>query len=129
MMIGAVFSIDMRLVSLSNQREHWSTRARRTKKERAAVGHACMYAQVPRFIPDHLRARVHIVRMGKRLFDEDNLAGACKGVQDALAEWLHVDDGDRSRIVFTRDQKIGKAYCVQVWINFVPIDGDECTPP
>lgn len=112
----------LRLVSLANQREHWSTRAKRTKKERHVVGKACMVARVPRRLPDGLKASVHIVRIGKRMMDEDNLGGACKAVQDAVAEWLGVDDGDRKRIVFTRGQEIGKTYGVRVAVNYTPAE-------
>jgi hypothetical protein len=107
----------LRLVSLANQREHWSVRAKRTAKERKAIGTALMSASVPRSVPQGLCAHVHLVRIGKRVLDEDNLAGACKAVQDAVAKWLVVDDGDRERIVFTRSQETSKTYGVRVEIE------------
>jgi hypothetical protein len=39
--------------------------------------------------------------------DDDNLTGALKGVRDAVAQWLEVDDRDRSRVRYVYEQQRG----------------------
>jgi hypothetical protein len=39
--------------------------------------------------------------------DDDNLAGALKGVRDAVAEWLGVDDRDRATVRYEYEQRRG----------------------
>lgn len=43
---------------------------------------------------DGLRFRVLIVRCGRRLLDDDNLAASFKHVRDGIALELGIDDGD-----------------------------------
>ncbi len=44
--------------------------------------------------PGGVYAVVTFVRYGKRALDDDNLAGSCKPIRDAVAAWLGIDDGD-----------------------------------
>lgn len=84
--------------SLLNLREHWATRARRTKAHRAATimalrvvhpgGHDLTWNKL-----DGTNALVvTLTRYGRRL-DDDNLRGALKAVRDGIAEWAGIDDG------------------------------------
>lgn len=47
--------------------------------------------------------------------DDDNLRGALKGVRDAVAEWLRIDDRD-PRVTWQYDQRRGKQWAVEILI-------------
>lgn len=49
--------------------------------------------------------------------DDDNLAISAKALRDGIAEALGVDDGDKNLITWEYDQKLGKAYGVEVEIK------------
>ncbi len=68
-------------------------RHRRAKGQAAAV--ALALADCPRVV---LPVRVALVRVGGKRLDPDNLAGSFKAVQDEVARFLSVDDGDRRRV-------------------------------
>lgn len=80
----------LKLVSEANQREHHMVRARRKKLQTdTARAHALSHRARP-----VLPLRIVITRIGAKRLDQDNLAGACKGVQDGLALAYKFDDGD-----------------------------------
>jgi predicted Fe-S protein YdhL (DUF1289 family) len=83
-------TIPLKLTSEANQREHWAAKHRRRKAQQAAVrAHLLAFAARPPPPP----VVVTLTRLGGRRMDPDNLAGACKHVQDAIAKWLGLDDG------------------------------------
>ncbi len=87
-----------------NDREHWRVRAKRVKaeKERAAWELAKWAEKPP------LPAVVTLTRFApSNGLDDDNLAGSLKGVRDAVAAWLGVDDRDRSRVRYVYEQQRG----------------------
>lgn len=86
-MTPLVFEVPMKAPSTPNLREHWSARDKRNASQKAAV-----FRQVPVLeLPPAYEVR--LVRIGVRRLDSDNLAGALKGVRDAVARRLRVDDG------------------------------------
>lgn len=93
------------LVSEANTRSHHGAEMRRKKAVRQAVA-----AALPRFSPPvRLPVVVTITRVGtgNTPLDDDNLARACKGVRDQIAETvLGCDDGD-SRIRWRYRQRRG----------------------
>jgi hypothetical protein len=82
--------IPMRLVSLTNQREHWSKRAKRAKEQRGLV-EACLKNWLRGKEPP---LEIAILRIAPRRLDSDNLQGACKHVRDGIADAIGIDDGD-----------------------------------
>jgi len=90
----------LRLKGGLNAREHWRARASRAAKEkrmtqlffREAIGAHCGRAWFG-FVKDHLPMVIGITRVGPRRLDDDNCAGACKHVRDAIAKELGIDDG------------------------------------
>ena len=107
--------LPLRLRSLTNQREHWAARARRTKRERSA---ARIVARSRGAAGLALPLVVTIVRIAPRRLDDDNLRGACKAVRDGLADALDVDDAD-SRVTWRYEQRKGRPreYAVEVRIT------------
>lgn len=100
------FSVLVKTVSEANVRCHWATRARRAKHQRRAAYWTAREAiQGLKIAPP---IRVDITRVGVRFLDSDNLAGACKGVRDGIADALRIDDGDE-RIQWTYAQAKGQA--------------------
>ncbi len=81
-------SIPVRTVSALNAREHWTKRAARVRKERETTGWMLKGKTAPA-----LPCVVTMTRVGpSNGLDDDNLVSSCKGVRDAIAEWLGVDD-------------------------------------
>jgi len=94
-----VIELPLRIESCANKREHWATRARRTKAHRLAA----------LAVPVHpLPCVVTLIRVAPRKLDDDNLASGFKALRDGIADRFGVDDGD-PRIRFKYDQVRGKA--------------------
>ncbi len=107
-------TIPLRTVSEANQREHWTKKHRRNAQQQWAV-----YLSLNS--GDHWTAfpcAVTLTRIAPRKMDTDNLAGSFKHVQDAVAKWLGIDDGDE-RVSWRYEQRRGKAkeYGVEVKIE------------
>lgn len=99
-----------------NGREHHMARARRVKAERDAV--AWMLCTLRRPV---LPCTVTLTRVApSQGLDDDNLAGALKGVRDAVAEWLGVDDRDRHRVRYEYEQARGRHGVWEVLVRFSP---------
>lgn len=81
--------LPLRLVSLTNQREHWATKARRAKAQRTPVALTLRAWLVGKKPP----LEIMICRVAPRALDGDNLQAACKHVRDGVADALGVDDG------------------------------------
>lgn len=102
-------SVPVQLVSEANAREHWSSRARRAARQREATT-ASLWRHPgrlagPALLAAHGRLEVTLVRRGARLLDDDNLAGSCKHVRDAVAAWLGCDDGPRGPCAWVYGQQ------------------------
>lgn len=93
-----VVCVPLRLGAGLNGREHWRARSTRVKRERAVTDAVLRSRDVARerlagcvALPGPVR----IVRVSPgNGMDDDNVAGACKAVRDAIAKWAGVDDGD-----------------------------------
>jgi hypothetical protein len=110
---------DLRIVSEANLREHWRAKHTRKKKQQAYVLAMLASSKKP-----PLPVNVTLRRIGPKLLDSDNAAGACKHVQDAIASWLGVDDGNRSMVQWNYEQvAVGtkaKDKCYALQIVFSP---------
>jgi len=82
--------VPLALRALGNRREHPLARARRTRREHAAV-----LGALAGLTPPPLPAVLVLVRVGWNRLDVDGLVASVKGPIDALARWLGVDDRDR----------------------------------
>ena len=98
-------TLPLRIVSVSNQREHWAVKARRTKSHR----HAAL--AVPKA---ELPCTVKLTRIGLKTLDGDNLQGGLKALRDGIADRLGVDDAD-PRVTWEYAQERGE-YAVRVEI-------------
>lgn len=105
--------VPIRLVSESNMREHWKAKWRR-KREQQGIALAYL-ARLK--LPIHwMTWSITLTRIGKRRLDPGNLEASFKHVQDAVAEWLGIDDGD-ARLTWRYEQTTGKEYGVEVEIT------------
>jgi hypothetical protein len=81
--------LPLHLAPVGNRREDYFARARRTRREIAAVLRA-----LDGFTPPPLPVTMLLVRTGWNKLDPDGLVSAVKAPVDALARWLGVDDRD-----------------------------------
>lgn len=89
-----------------NARYHRLAAAVMRSREREAVARALASLEgcpVPPRPPWH----VEIVRHGPRTLDDDNATASAKGVRDAVAAWLEVDDGSVDLVRWTVRQSSG----------------------
>lgn len=111
---GLEIQVPIALPSASNLREHWATRARRVKSQRAATALSFKALMVTREALPAFPLAVTLTRQSPRKLDDDNLRGACKAVRDEVAAQLGVDDG--SALVEWRYAQAKGEACV--WIRF-----------
>jgi len=90
-----VILIPVRTVAGLNAREHHYARARRVKAERDATGWALKGRPIPATPCSVLLVRVSPAHVAP---DDDSVVGALKGVRDAVADWLGVNDRDRATV-------------------------------
>lgn len=111
-MTGALLlTIPVRVHGPNGSHGHWSVAAKRRRdlKSVTLMALRCNVGQVAPVLP----ATVVITRVGKQRMDDDNVAFACKGLRDAVAEWLGIDDGDE-RVTWVYRARTGKAYAVEI---------------
>jgi hypothetical protein len=110
---SALVAVEVAIAVVSpNVRAHYWARAKRTKRERAEVRRALEGRAAP-----PLPAAISLCRVGPRRLDDDNLAGALKGVRDQVSAWLGVDDAD-PRVVWRYEQARG-TYAVRITVTEV----------
>lgn len=90
------FQAPIRTVSEMNQREHWAVKHKRKNEQQQEMMVVLQNNLVGRQVK--LPCVVRLTRIGPKALDTDNLAGAFKHVQDAIARKLGVDDGDTEKI-------------------------------
>ena len=83
------------------------------ERQRAAVETANLILHYPVRFP----VEVTLIRVGKRLLDDDNLAGAFKHIRDGVAQSLGIDDGDKSKVTWKYQDERGPDYWVKVRIE------------
>jgi hypothetical protein len=106
-------TLPMRLPNPTNKREHWGTKAARTKRQRGAV---TLALKTSVYQPDWyglgiLRRKlvVTLTRIAPRRYHldgHDNLRAAFKACVDAVAAHYGVDDADQ-RVVWKYQQQVG----------------------
>ena len=89
-----------KLQGSQNAREHWRVRAKRVKSERWLAALMCRKLDRPEAWP----VLVVLTRIGPRKLDSDNVQGALKAVRDGVADWLGVNDGDESKVLWNYGQ-------------------------
>lgn len=101
----------LRLDLTPNARLHPQVVARRRRRE-----HQVVTAALRGIVPPAGPWRVVITRVGPRAMDDDNRTASAKGVRDAIAAWLGVDDGSESVRWEVRGE-VARGYAVRVQIE------------
>lgn len=83
--------LPIKVVSEANMSEHWSTKRKRKKSQQQAVAAYLSGHKIPR---KSVITFTKLNRVKGRKLDKDNLAGAFKHVQDAVADLIGIDDGE-----------------------------------
>lgn len=110
-MASCTVTIPLRLVSESNAHEHWRSRQKRAKGQRATVAMVARSTLTKPTLPCVIR----VTRIAPKALDRNNLDGSAKHVVDGLADWLGIDDSD-PRVAYVCEQERGapKTYAVRV---------------
>lgn len=106
--IGTV-TIPIKTVSEANARDHWATRAKRTRTIRTTCALACG-APLAKYreglAKGHVqRLHVRIVRVAPRELDGDNLQSATKGARDGIADALDLQSDRDPRVTWHYHQR------------------------
>ena len=106
--------VPIRTVSESNMCEHWAAKHRRKKQQQRVVALVLRGAASR---PDDV-SRVRLTRLAPRRLDTDNGVSALKHVQDAVARWLGVDDGNCAITwEYAQDKSKHYAVLVELWTS------------
>lgn len=106
----------LRTVPGMNVREHYMARFRRVRDEKERTAWELSRQPEKPSVP----CVCVLIRFApSNGLDDDNLTGALKGVRDAVAEWLGVDDRDRKRVRYVYEQERGPW---GVGIGFAPME-------
>lgn len=106
----------IRTVSAANAREHWAVKAKRNKTERTAI-RAYFGSCPPSLRLTDADLTVSLTRFGKRLLDDDNLAGSFKAIRDEVAACLERDDGPKAGIRWVYSQETAKEYWIEIEVK------------
>lgn len=106
-----MIELPLRIESVANLREHWSTRAKRAKAHKQAA----------LAVPVHpLPCVVTLTRIAPRELDDDNLQSGFKALRDGIASRLGVDDRD-PRVRFVYDQAKGAPRQYSARVSIAPM--------
>lgn len=101
----------LRLDLTPNARLHPQQVARRRRRE-----HQVVTTALRGIVPPAGPWRVVIVRVGPRVLDDDNRTASAKGVRDAVATWLGVDDGSGAVRWEVRGE-VARGYAVRISVE------------
>lgn len=76
--------LPIKTISESNSTEHWSKKHKRHKKQQKAIWWQFVSTKPQISLP----CTVYLIRLGKKLLDDDNLAISFKWIRDAIADNL-----------------------------------------
>jgi hypothetical protein len=108
----------LRTVSESNARDHWATKAKRAKKQRATVALVCR-SQIGN--PPALPLVVTLTRISRGTLDaHDNLRSALKACADGVTDWLGLASDRHAGLTFEYAQERAKGYGLRVEIRRAP---------
>jgi len=99
--MNIVFDAPIKVISEANSRDHWAVKSKRRRQQQQTMTGMLMNALQGRKV--QLPCVVKLTRVGPRLMDDDNWINGAKGIRDAIARKLGVDDGD-PRIKFEYEQ-------------------------
>jgi hypothetical protein len=110
------YEVPLRTASETNIREHWTARHKRRKAQRKlafVLTHRAMFKQEVTY-----PLTVTMVRVGKRLMNDDNLQSSFKAIRDGIADALQIDDADE-RILWEYCQGTGRLYTTIIKIEWM----------
>lgn len=107
------FEFPCKIVSEANSRDHWRVKNARKKEQQLETAVEWKRAIGNRRVT--LPCTIRLTRIGCRKLDDDNLANGCKGIRDAIAQLIGVDDGsDLLRFEYAQEVIAKRQYAVRV---------------
>lgn len=116
------FQAPVKTISEANQREHFMVKYQRKREQQLGMLVALQNNLVGRTI--EFPCVVRLTRIGPKALDTDNLAGAMKHVQDAIARKLGVDDGDTGKVTWEYHQFPIKIREYGIKVSIRSLNGD-----
>lgn len=109
------------IVSTANRRDHWTVLRHRSTTQKDAIAKALrsmgIHGVGPLLPGPVVVEMVRVYGRRGKAMDDDNLANGFKAVQDMIAEWLDVDDGNREQVAWVRSQEPGERNAVRITIT------------
>jgi hypothetical protein len=109
------FTVPLKTVSESNAHEHWRRRQKRAKEQRGLIAMVCRSKLDTPLIP----CKIRLTRIAPRKFDQGNLPGSFKHVQDGVADWIGIDDRRDDLVKYEYAQTQGKPREYAVMVSIV----------
>jgi hypothetical protein len=111
-----VVELPIRTISEINAHQHWSKTYQQVGKQRRAIEMAVRAHANSRGIKVSPPCAVRIVRRAPDLLDTDNLRSATKHAQDAVADWLRINDRS-SAVLWDSDQEKSATYWIRIEVR------------
>jgi hypothetical protein len=109
----------MPLPNFANVRMHWRAKAKIVAEQRETVTRALMDAGMHRFsAPSAERPwTVTLVRASPQRMDDDGVVSSLKGVRDAIAAFVGVDDKHKHIVRYVYDDARGPRVMVDIYVE------------
>lgn len=124
-----VASLVMRLPNLANVRMHYRVRSKTVAEQRETVTWALMGAGMHRFNAPTAESpwTVTLVRTSPQRMDDDGVVCSLKGVRDAIAAFVGVDDRHRHIVRYVYDDARGPKVGVEIYVEVKEAQHAEAT--
>lgn len=109
--------LPIRLYSVANLGEHWSTKMKRNQAQGLQVTAAMREALSEKQMRPKDRFIITLTRIGPKTLDDDNLASAFKKVRDCVARALGIDDKQTLMLRWIYEQEKSKEYGIRIEIR------------
>jgi hypothetical protein len=115
-----VASLTMRLPNFANVRTHYRVKAKIVAEQRETVTWALMGSMLPTWFEQPSAEKpwlVTLVRVSPQQMDDDGVVSSLKGVRDAIAAFVGVDDKHKHIVRYAYDDERGKKVGVKIYVE------------
>jgi hypothetical protein len=115
-----VAHIVMRLPNFANVRMHWRAKAKIVAEQRETVTWTLLGADWSDLGKPSEESpwQVTLVRLSPQAMDDDGVVSSLKGVRDAFAAFVGVDDKHKHIVRYAYDDERGKKVGVKIYVEY-----------